>query len=505
MGYDPYGGFEKYQIKRSRKPLIRDDLKNLLFGIIIFNIVFTALLCYGLISRPQAVDLEEFEEGIDSMYYEHYDLVYVEVYVYEIEEGENFFAILEREEEIGIFGIIIDPAPRIYLHNYFKNKIETGKTYICEAKIYKYTTDYHEPGEYSITYDVRDVYLKSDFGHELDKYTAILIAAILIIIVSSWYFASEFYEKEITTSSKKVTGNILLLFSIIFVAWAFFRYLFHKPLETFEGYSFVIETVAGYLLIFGPILLYTVFIEKKDLNPRNIKHNLALSISLGLLFCFISLFILFFLERSFVQFFFKNEVGDFEFNYNNFTIPQLILNFVFFFGVIAVVEETVFRWFFAGRFEKLLNFDVAVLLSSILFGIMHIPVGLFGYHLNPSELGGYIFSNILFGIMLGYFYLKTHNLVGVILWHGLWDFMVFNFTFPYSPIHYITWQSQLVINIVVDIVIFFVIMALMTTISKHFGSTQVLSPYSPKEQIIEASEIVEVEEIPHSRYDAHFP
>ncbi len=500
MNYDPNLGFESYE---HRKGIIKKELRPLILGIILLSIIISILLCHGIINRPQPTELDTFRDRIDSEYYNPDDLIYVEVYAFQIEEGEHYFAIANREDEIGIYGIIIREAGRIYLHNHFKDKIKISQTYVCEAKIYKYISERHEPGEYLIWYDVKEVYLKSDFDSELNKFVPVIISAILVLIVGSFYFTTGFLKKEQSITRVKALGYLVLLNSFILAAWAFYRLLFNKSLEAFDGYSLVIEVAVAYLLFLGPILFFVIFIENKEINLRNYRHNLLISVILGLLFCSISLILLYILDRSFIGIIFRNEVSDFKFNFNNFTTLQLIINFLFFFCVVALVEETVFRWFFAKKFESLFDFEKAVLLSALLFGIAHIPIGVFGYHLNTVELGGFIFSIILYGIMWGYFYLKTNNLVGVIIWHGLWDFMTFNFYFSYQQTNYITWQNHLIINILKDVAIFFIIMIFMIESFKRLRKFGFYSPHPPKMEVVEVQEFVEVKEIPPLRYSDH--
>ncbi len=105
--------------------------------------------------------------------------------------------------------------------------------------------------------------------------------------------------------------------------------------------------------------------------------------------------------------------------------------------------------------------------------------------------------------MWGYFYLKTNNLVGVIIWHGLWDFMTFNFYFSYQQTNYITWQNHLIINILKDVAIFFIIMIFMIESFKRLRKFGFYSPHPPKMEVVEVQEFVEVKEIPPLRYSDH--
>jgi membrane protease YdiL (CAAX protease family) len=145
---------------------------------------------------------------------------------------------------------------------------------------------------------------------------------------------------------------------------------------------------------------------------------------------------------------------------------------------VAVVEEFVFRWFFAKRFRKLFNFETGIILSSILFGFIHIPTGVFNQHLNIAEMGGYIFSTFLFGVMLGYFYLKTNSFMGIVLWHGLWNSIGANLGFRTIGANFISWQSELIMSLLLIIVIFFIVMSIMVFILKDRKKTNPLPAQS---------------------------
>lgn len=87
-------------------------------------------------------------------------------------------------------------------------------------------------------------------------------------------------------------------------------------------------------------------------------------------------------------------------------------------------------------------------------------------------------------------------MIGVIIWHGLWDFLVLSTAFSVSIINYISWQNKVIVNFVIDIVNFFVIMAIMVPLFKRLKSTRFYTP--SQEEVIMVEEIVEVEEIPPS-------
>lgn len=387
MGYDPYLGFEGYE---HRKGIIKKELRPLILGIILLNIIISILLCYGIINRPHPTKIETFLDDMESEKYEPQDVVYVEIYAADIDEFDNYFIISDEEDDITWWGVI-NLGNRISLHNYFRDEIKIGETYICEVKIFKYVNEYHEPGEFSLGYRVREVYLESEFHDELGIYDPIVFSLIIILFGGSFFFITEFFKKkELSPFISKNIGYLLFFFTILLAVWALYVFINPKPTDEEFGVSLIIASIAKYMLIFTPIMAYFVFVEKGIVNLRNIKINLLLSILLGLMFCALSFFIYYILTLNFTQLIFRNETM-FEFNRDNLPAYQLIAYFIFFFGVVAIVEEVVFRWFFAKRFVSYLGFDFGLLISAILFGIMHLPVGLFVHHFNIVELVPFIF------------------------------------------------------------------------------------------------------------------
>ena len=136
-----------------------ETLKILLLGVIILNIIISILLCYGIINKPTPTKIDTFLENMESKHYEPKDLVYVEIFVVDIDEGDTYFYVSDQEDETFWWGGYINLGNQLHLHNYFRDRIDIGETYICEVKIIKFVTEYQEPGEFSIGYHIREVYL----------------------------------------------------------------------------------------------------------------------------------------------------------------------------------------------------------------------------------------------------------------------------------------------------------------------------------------------------------
>ncbi len=90
------------------------------------------------------------------------------------------------------------------------------------------------------------------------------------------------------------------------------------------------------------------------------------------------------------------------------------LGFAFFFPV-AFTEETIFRGFMIERF-LVKGPTIAIALSSLLFASLHLWYASFG--LTALPLYGGLF---LLALWWGFVYYKTRNIVGLILFHGLYN------------------------------------------------------------------------------------
>ncbi|WP_394179446.1 CPBP family intramembrane glutamic endopeptidase [Yoonia maritima] len=90
---------------------------------------------------------------------------------------------------------------------------------------------------------------------------------------------------------------------------------------------------------------------------------------------------------------------------------------------IGLTEEIMFRGILLRAFLERLPVFYAMLLSAILFGAMHLANGLTGQPM-LATLQQVAFA-FLVGVFLAPIALKTGNLWVVIIWHAVWDFLVY--------------------------------------------------------------------------------
>ncbi len=96
-------------------------------------------------------------------------------------------------------------------------------------------------------------------------------------------------------------------------------------------------------------------------------------------------------------------------------LSNLILISVVMFIFVGAIEELIFRSILLTRLEKVLNPANALLLSGILFGIMHSGYG---------RIDEILFAGI-FGIIIGYIFQKTRSFPFIVVIHGTANVLLF--------------------------------------------------------------------------------
>jgi membrane protease YdiL (CAAX protease family) len=108
----------------------------------------------------------------------------------------------------------------------------------------------------------------------------------------------------------------------------------------------------------------------------------------------------------------KMPVQSFDYALALMTLPFMTL-------CVGISEEGFFRGYVQTHLEKFFTPNQANLTQAILFGGWH-----FAWYLWPFDSSGmsyHVMTTFFIGILFGYFYSKTRNLIPLILAHGLWD------------------------------------------------------------------------------------
>lgn len=100
---------------------------------------------------------------------------------------------------------------------------------------------------------------------------------------------------------------------------------------------------------------------------------------------------------------------------DNLKLPNIMLITMVMFIFVGLAEELIFRSILQTRLEKVLGLNHGLLMSSILFGIMHSGYGI---------LNEILFA-VLFGVILGYIFQKTRSFPFILTIHGTANVLLF--------------------------------------------------------------------------------
>lgn len=113
-----------------------------------------------------------------------------------------------------------------------------------------------------------------------------------------------------------------------------------------------------------------------------------------------------------------------------FSVSALLLSvfvqFLMTFLVNFVSEELAFRGFLINRFRALPVWK-AVLFSSVIFGLWHLPVGVLVIHGGWLRLITYTVNIACLGVVFGWLFVRSGSLIPACLAHGAWNALEYTF------------------------------------------------------------------------------
>ena len=124
-------------------------------------------------------------------------------------------------------------------------------------------------------------------------------------------------------------------------------------------------------------------------------------------------------------------------NFRTISISILVLYFLTVVILSPIIEELLFRGMFLRRFNKELNVTLAILISSVLFGVCH-------------SFGG-ILGAILFGICVAILYIKSKNILVPIFAHFLNNLL--SFLLALSGVEYLIHSNLIIIILIIILAI----------------------------------------------------
>ena len=208
--------------------------------------------------------------------------------------------------------------------------------------------------------------------------------------------------------------HVFFLFSFIFILWAFYRYFPNLLSDWAE------EAILKPLIWLLPTFWIVRFVEKEKLSSLGItRKNLKLAITWGL-----GLGIVFALEGFLINVIKYRQVGESQLALD----PEIFLRLFVLSFIIAVSEEIVFRGYIFNRFLALWKNEwKANIVSSLLFVIVHLPVGIFTLGYSSSVMLFYLFLIFVYGFGAAFVFARSRNIVAPILLHVLWAWPIILF------------------------------------------------------------------------------
>lgn len=238
--------------------------------------------------------------------------------------------------------------------------------------------------------------------------------------------------KQIVKVDKTKTSILVIgVFLISYIAWAIYRYLTAQYVLEAEG-NFFSDQLAQPIIWLIPPILFIFFYEKRR-NLRDIVYSLGVtkkhllsSIAMGLVLAYVFYIALCLIEMNNLTLYsiFSGQAL-FVWNYENYDILQTIIMTLTVFLIVGPVEELSDRGFLQKRLADVYTPLIGIATASVLFAASHIPVSVFVYHLSTLQIASYMLFTGSFGVIMGYLYHKSKNIIGPILLHGFWDFLAF--------------------------------------------------------------------------------
>lgn len=212
-------------------------------------------------------------------------------------------------------------------------------------------------------------------------------------------------KKEIAIKHSVIFASYLL------VVWGFYRFLIKLPEETEE-------------LIIKPLLwlIPVIYLIKKEklglaslgITGKNLFPAVYFALALGVVFT---------IEGVYINFL---KYGEFNFSAN--VGQRVILASLGLSLVTAISEELSFRGYLFNRvWHAMGNEWVANVATSLVWGLIHVPIAIFWWNLTPLGIIGYLLLTTIFGIGSAFVFARTRNIISSVLLHVMWAWPIILF------------------------------------------------------------------------------
>ncbi|MDG6224431.1 MAG: type II CAAX endopeptidase family protein [Candidatus Thermoplasmatota archaeon] len=263
---------------------------------------------------------------------------------------------------------------------------------------------------------------------------------------TKWHFVPPAGDRPIYSKWKFILG-IFLVFLVELIIWAAYRWVSAPIYGQFGSLTFYLgHIIFAPLIHLTPILIYWKFIRKERMlkkedwdGEKNMSINIGpFKLTRRLLFTavLVGLFggIVWRVTEMLVSDVFTVMFGGAQagqinlfnvYGTNQFGI-FILMTFVMFF-IVGPVEEFQFRSFVHDQSARVLPMWQALIFSSVLFGLSHVPIAIFIYKLPFIDLVVAEISWMTAGAVFGALYMWSRNIFACIVMHGIGNWQLSTF------------------------------------------------------------------------------
>lgn len=199
-----------------------------------------------------------------------------------------------------------------------------------------------------------------------------------------------------------------LLIAYLLVVWGFYRFLFKLPEQAEE---LLIKPLLWLVPVFLLLRREKQGISSVGITTKNLFPSVYLSLALGVVFA---------IEGALVNFY-KYKGVDFSANIG----PNPIMISLGLSLATAISEEITFRGYLFNRVWQITGNELLSNIStSLVWGLIHLPITIFWWKLNFSATIGYLILTTIFGIGSAFLFARTKNVASSILLHILWSWPI---------------------------------------------------------------------------------
>lgn len=214
-----------------------------------------------------------------------------------------------------------------------------------------------------------------------------------------------------TVRNTQFIKHVTILATYILVVWGFYRFLFKLPDELEEV---VLKPLVWLIPIYFLVSREKLGISSLGVTTKKLFPSVYLALALGMVFAVEGLVI------NIVKY------GGLDFSANlgaHNLWASLGISFA-----TAISEELAFRGYIFNRLWTVLKKEwLANVITSVVWGIIHIPVAIFAWNLNLSGAIGYLILTTIFGIGSAFVFARTKNVASSIFLHVFWEWPIILF------------------------------------------------------------------------------